>query len=101
MSDEEHEHQQVVQQLPTWRASPWDFVGIAFTTAAGVATVLGQGLNQVTQECWAHARWLRERQEAEEAWLVEEAERQEMAEAYERLVGLDDHWIEPTEEDPT
>lgn len=98
MSDEEQTETTIIVP-PTWQFNPWNVVGIVLTTLGGHAQVAGQGLNLLAQECWAHARWAKEQRELEEAWLAEEAERQEMAEAYERLVGLDEHWIDP--EEPT
>lgn len=82
---------------PAWQFDWWNIGGMILTMTSGVAQVAAQGLNMMAQECWTHARWRKQQREAAERWEREIAERQEMAEAYEHLVGLDTLWLESEE----
>lgn len=82
---------------PVWKFDWWNIAGMVLTMASGVGQVAAQGLNMMAQECWTHARWRKEQREREEEFLQEVAERQEMAEAYERLTGMDTYWLEQEE----
>lgn len=101
MDDHEHdEHGNCIlpdgqaYEPPSWKFDPWNIAGMVLTMVSGFGQVIAQGTNMMAQECWTHARWRKEQREAEEAYLQEFAERQEMAEAYERLVGMDTLWLE-------
>lgn len=83
---------------PAWQFDWWNIAGMVLTMASGVHQVAAQGLNMMAQECWTHARWRKQRREEIERWEHEVAERQEMAEAYEKLVGMDTLWLEPRED---
>lgn len=102
MSDHEHDDEGncIVPEgyePPAWQFDPWNIAGMALTMVSGFAQAAGQALNMAAQECWTHARWRKQQREAAEAWEQEIAERQEMAEAYERLVGMDTLWLESEE----
>lgn len=84
--------------LPTWRFSLWDIAGIAITTAGGAALAIGQGLQIMAREFNAMANWTRAQHEAKMEWHSREAARAEMAETYERLVGMDSLWIQAEEQ---
>lgn len=105
MSEQPHEHDDEGNCIepegyepPSRRFDPWNIVGIALTTAAGLAHTAAQGLNLAAQECWTHARWREKQHDAAIEWEQQLAERQEMAEAYEKLVGMDTLWLEPKED---
>lgn len=83
---------------PAWQFDWWNIAGMVLTMGSGVGQVIGQGLNMMAQECWTHARWRKQQRDAAIEWEQEVAERQEMAEAYERLVGMDTLWLEPRED---
>lgn len=83
--------------LPTWRFSGWDVAGILLTGFGGLATVLGQVGHLLARECSAMANWSRAEREHWEVVAAEEAARREMAESYEKLVGLDTYWLESGE----
>lgn len=102
MSDHEHDDEGNCiipegYEPPAWQFDPWNIAGMVLTMASGVGQVAAQGLNMMAQECWTHARWRKQQREAAVAWEQELAERQEMAEAYERLVGMDTLWLESEE----
>lgn len=103
MSDEEYEEEVEVEQseFPSWKFDPWNIAGIGLTSVGAIFGVLNQGLNMAANECWTHARWRKQMREAEEIaeWEAYQAEleqeaRREMAESYEKLVGMDTLWLE-------
>lgn len=81
-------------QMPKWRWSWWDITGIAVATVGGIFSVLGQGCALVQRECAAMAEWTRENYDLAVQAAQEEYERGQMAEAYERMVGMDTYWLE-------
>ena len=85
--------------LPTWKWSPWDVAGVAATTTAGLFLTIGQGLNLLARECNAMANWTRRNYDLEAEWAAEQAAKAELAETYERLVGMDTHWLEQEQGD--
>lgn len=109
MSDHEHDedgnciipedHPLFPGGLPTWHFSMWDVAGITLATASGVAAALSQGLQVMAREFNAMANWTRAEHEAEMEWHSQEVARMEMAEAYERLTGMDTLWLEVEADD--
>lgn len=107
MSDEYHEHDGEGNCLPPGVPgmesqeppaptdfSSWEMLGIAATTLSGFAQSLAAGLNMFAQGCWGHAKWKRNVLEQQYEAEYEAQQRAEMAEAYERMVGMDTYWLE-------
>ena len=74
------------QALPCWRFSLWDVAGIAMTTAGGLFSVVGQGLNLAARECAAMANYTRQNYDLRQAQKAERAERRAMGEDLRALI---------------
>ena len=102
MSEIPHEHDEDgncimpedYEPPPPTDFSPWEFVGIVATVASGFAQCAAQGLNMIATACWTHAKWKRNVLEAQYEAEWEAQQRAEMAEAYERMVGMDTYWLD-------
>ncbi len=66
------------QELPTWRFSIWDVVGIGFFGIANVLTVTGNAFGLLSRECAAMANWTRQNHDLK----VAEAQRKAADEAH-------------------
>lgn len=92
MSETPHEHDEegncIVpeQELPNWRFSGWDVVGILIAGAAGMCTVSGQCLNLLSREFCAMANYSRQNFDVSEAQIEREAERASIAAELRALV---------------
>lgn len=97
MSYEDHEHDEdgncilpegsvPTYDLPSWRFSAWDVAGITATSAAGLFSVLGQGLNLLAREFAAMANWQRQNYDLREARRAYEAEQAAIANDLRALV---------------
>lgn len=72
--------------LPTWRFSPWDIVGITLTTAGGLFSVVGQGLNLAAREFAAAANYARQNYDLRQAAKAAEEQARSAAEELRALV---------------
>ena len=100
MSDEYEEVEMAAEEPITRHLEPWNIIGIAATGIGGLFGVMSQAMNMVATECWIHARWVGEQRELRAMAEAEAAEREleyearrEMAESYERLIGMDTYWL--------
>jgi hypothetical protein len=56
VDEHEHDHDGMyATELPCWRFSPWDVVGITAFTVGGILQTLGTGFGLIARECQAQA----------------------------------------------